>query len=150
MIARLLDCRKSGWLSAGFSLARSACAGYVCEAPLAAGVIDGIRGGVALVPALLITAAGGGCQVLSTAAEEALHQVAEQVTSKKHVDPRVAAAVETGQQHGNDKGHVYKKRHREEQIIHIKNRRKKKKNLEGQVKSFYIFYSMSKRKPKII
>jgi len=30
----------------------------------------------------------------------------EQVTSKEHVDPGVAAAVETGQQHGDDEGHV--------------------------------------------
>lgn len=58
------------------------------------------------MPALLIRAAGGGCHVLSTAAEEALHQVLEKVTSKEHVDPGVTAAVETGQQHGDDEGHV--------------------------------------------
>lgn len=95
-----------------FSVSRSPCAGCVCDAPLAAGVLGDISGGVALLPALSITVAGGGCQVLSTAAEEALHQVAEQVTSKEHVDPRVATAAETGQQHGNDEGHVCRKRHR--------------------------------------
>lgn len=78
----------------------------MCEAPLAAGVLDDVSGGVALVPALSITAAGGVRQVLSTAAEEALHQVVEQVTGKEHVDPGVATAVETGQQHGDDEGHV--------------------------------------------
>lgn len=30
----------------------------------------------------------------------------EQVASKEHVDPGVAAAVETGQQHGDNEGHV--------------------------------------------
>lgn len=91
----------------------------MCEAPLAAGVLDDIGGGIALVIALSITATGGGCKVLSTATEEALHQVVEQVTSKEHVDPRVAATVETGQQHSNDEGHIYKKRQKEEQMINI-------------------------------
>lgn len=77
----------------------------MCEAPLTAGVLDGISGGAALVSALLITAAGGVSQVLSAAAEEALHQVMEQVASKEHVDPGVTAAVEAGQQHGDYEGH---------------------------------------------
>lgn len=106
MIAGILDYRKPEWLSAGFSVSRSHCAGCVREAPLAAGVLDDVSGGVFLVPALSIAAAGGGRQVLSTAAEEALHQVMEQVTSKEHVDPGVTATVETGQQHGDDEGHV--------------------------------------------
>jgi len=29
----------------------------------------------------------------------------EEMASKKHVDPGVTAAVQTGQQHGDDKGH---------------------------------------------
>ena len=78
--------------------------GFAGGSPLAAGVLHGVR--VALVPALSVTAAGGGCQVMSTAAEEALCQVLEQVTSKEHVDPGVTAAVETGQQHGDDEGHI--------------------------------------------
>lgn len=78
----------------------------MCEAPLAATALDDASGGLALVPAMFITAAGGGRQVLSTAAEEGLHQVMEQVTAKEHVDPGVTAAVETGQQHGDDEGHV--------------------------------------------
>ena len=69
----------------------------MCQAPLAAGVLDDVSGRFALVCALSITAAGGGCQILSAAAEEALHQVLEQVTGKEHVNPGVAAAVETGQ-----------------------------------------------------
>lgn len=62
------------------------------------------------MPALLITVTGGSRQVLFTAAEEALPQVLEQVTGKEHVDPGVAAAVETRQQHGNDEGHFWGER----------------------------------------
>ena len=104
----MLDYSSAGSLD-GFSVSRSTCAGRVCEAPLAAGVFDDISGAVALVPALSITVAGGVCQVLSTAAEEAPHQVAEQVTSKEHVDPGVTAAVEASQQHGDNEGHVWKR-----------------------------------------
>ena len=105
-IARLLDYRKPGRLSAGSSVSRSPRAGCVCEAPLAALVLDDVGGGAALVPARSIAAAGGGCQVLSAAAEEATRQVLEQVTGKEHVDPGVTAAVEAGKQHGDDEGHV--------------------------------------------
>lgn len=71
VIARLLDHRKRGRLSAGSSVSWPPCAGCVCEAPLAAGVLDDESGGAALVPALSIAAAGR--VRLSTAAEEALH-----------------------------------------------------------------------------
>lgn len=87
-------------------MCQSPCAGCVCEAPLAAHVLDDTSDGVTFVPALMITAAGGRCQGPSAAAEEALHQVLEQVAGKEHVDPGVTAAVETRQQHGNDEGHV--------------------------------------------
>lgn len=43
-------------------------------------------------------------QVPSRAAEEALHEFVEEVACEEHVDPRVAAAVEAGQEHGNDEG----------------------------------------------
>ena len=102
--------RKLGWLSSGLSLHWPPCAGCVCQAPLTAGVPDDVSGGSALVSALLIAVAGRICQVLSAAAREALQQVMEQVTSKEHVDPGVTAAVETGQQHGNDEGHVWRDR----------------------------------------
>lgn len=105
VIARLLDYRKLGSISDGSSLLRSPCAGRVSEAPLTAGVLDDISA-AALVPAVSIAPARRVRQVASTAAEEALHEVMEQVTSKEHVDPGVAAAVETGQQHGDDEGHV--------------------------------------------
>lgn len=86
-------------------MSHTPCAGCVCEAPLAARVLDDTSGRVTFVPALLITVAGGSCQVLFTAAEEALHQVLEQVTGKEHVDPGIAAAIQTRQQHGNNEGH---------------------------------------------
>lgn len=41
-------------------------------------------------------------QVPSRAAEEALHEFVEEVACEEHVDPGVAAAVEAGQEHGND------------------------------------------------
>lgn len=88
----------------------------MCEAPLAAGVLNDVSGGVALVLVLSITAAGRVCQVLSTAAEDAPHQILEQVTSEEHVDPGVTAAVETGQQHGYNKGHVWVEKQRESYV----------------------------------
>lgn len=115
-IARLLDYRKPGRLSAGSSVSKSPRAGCVCEAPLAALVLDDVSGGAALVPAWSIAAAGGGCQVLSAAAEEATRQVLEQVTGKEHVDPGVTAAVEAGQQHGDDEGHGCRRREGERRV----------------------------------
>lgn len=97
-------------------MCRPPVAGRVREAPLAAGGLEDVSGAVfSLVPAVLIAAARGVRQVLSTAAEEAPRQVVEQVTGKEHVDPGVATAVETGQQHGNYKGHVYGKGRRRTQ-----------------------------------
>lgn len=90
------------------SVSQPPCAGCVCKAPLTARVLDDRRSRVPLVLALLTTAAGGSCQQPSAAAEEAAHQVLEQVTGEEHVDPGVAAAVETCQQHGDDEGHVYR------------------------------------------
>lgn len=68
------------------------------------------------MPAWSIAAAGGGCQVLSAAAEEATRQVLEQVTGKEHVDPGVTAAVEAGQQHGDDEGHGCRRREGERRV----------------------------------
>lgn len=46
-------------------------AGRVREAPLAAGVLDDVSGGRALVRALMVVAAGRLCQRASAAAKEA-------------------------------------------------------------------------------
>lgn len=100
--ARLLDYGELGWPSVG--LAGCSCAGSLRQALLAAGVLDDEGGGAALVAATLLT--GRGPQVLAGAADETLHQVVEQMPGEEHVDPGVTAAVETGQQHGNDEGHV--------------------------------------------
>lgn len=43
-------------------------------------------------------------QVAGGAAEEALYKFVEEVAGEEHVDPRVAAAVEAGQEHGYDEG----------------------------------------------
>ena len=82
------------------------CVRGLSEAPLAAGVLDdeGRRG--ALSCGLVLRATLGGLQVLAGAADQASYQVMEQVTSKEHVDPGVTAAVQTAQQHSDDKGHV--------------------------------------------
>lgn len=41
-------------------------------------------------------------QVAGGAAEEALYQFMEEMAREEQVDPRVAAAVEAGQEHGYD------------------------------------------------
>lgn len=41
-------------------------------------------------------------QVAGGAAEKALHKFMKEVTREEHVDPGVAAAVEAGQEHGDD------------------------------------------------
>lgn len=76
------------------------------DTPLAAGTFDDVGGGVALTGILLwITAALRGFQIECGAAQQVLLQVMKEMPSKKHVDPGVTAAVQTGQQHGNDEGH---------------------------------------------
>lgn len=85
---------------------RPPCAGRVREAPLTAGILDDVSGGRALVRALVFAAAGRVCQITSATAEEAPQQVLEEVTGKEHVDPGVTAAVQAGQQHGDDEGDV--------------------------------------------
>lgn len=95
------------------SVSESSRAGGVRQAPLAAGVLEDVGGRVALVPAGALAAAGGRRQVLSAAAgRETPHQVAEQVAGEEHVDPGVTAAVQTGQQHGDDEGHFWRDRQR--------------------------------------
>lgn len=44
----------------------------------------------------------GAPRVAGGAAEEALHELLEEVACEEHVDPGVAAAVEAGQEHGDD------------------------------------------------
>lgn len=80
------------------------------QTPHTAAVLDDESGGATFVPALLIAAAGRVRQIVSAATEEAPHQVVKQVTSKEHVDPGIAAAVEASKQHGDDEGHVYRER----------------------------------------
>lgn len=76
------------------------------DTSLAAGTFDDVGGGVALTGILLrITVALSGHQIESGTAQQVLLQVMEKMASKKHVDPGVTAAVQTGQQHGNDEGH---------------------------------------------
>lgn len=41
-------------------------------------------------------------QVAGGATEDTLHELVEEVAREEHVDPRVAAAVEAGQEHGDD------------------------------------------------
>lgn len=79
------------------------------QAPLASGVLHDAGAGLALVLAPSIAAAR---HHLVLAAAEDLRQVLEQVSSEAHVDPGVTAAVKAGQQHGDDKSHVWGQRHR--------------------------------------
>lgn len=48
------------------------------------------------------------------AARQASGEVGEEVPAEDHVDPGVAAAVEAGQQHGDDEGHGCRRQEREE------------------------------------
>ena len=52
-----------------------------------------------------LTAALGGLEVVSRTAQKVLPEILEQVPSEAHIDPGVTAAVEAGQQHGDDEGH---------------------------------------------
>jgi hypothetical protein len=74
-------------------------------APLAGATVAQDKGGRV---ALLADARGlprpAALQVARGAAEEALHKFTEEVAREEHVDPRVTAAVEAGQEHGNDEG----------------------------------------------
>lgn len=62
------------------------------------------EGGRAALLADACLSRSGPLQVAGRAAEEALHKLVEEVAREKHVDPGVAAAVEAGQEHGNDEG----------------------------------------------
>ena len=59
-----------------------------------------------------LTLAAGRLEVARGAAHEALPEVLEKVAREAHVDPGVAAAVEAGQQHGDDEGHGCRRRRR--------------------------------------
>lgn len=52
-----------------------------------------------------LTAALGRLEVAGGAAQKVLPKVLEQMPCEAHVDPGVTAAVEAGQQHGDDEGH---------------------------------------------
>ena len=88
--------------------------GRLSDAPLAAGALDDVGGGVALVAGVKVplALAAGRLEVARGAAHKALPEVLEQVPRKAHVDPWVAAAVEAGQQHGDDEGHGWRRRRR--------------------------------------
>lgn len=47
----------------------------------------------------------GRLEVAGGAAQKILPEIVEEMSGKAHVDPGVAAAVEAGQQHGDDEGH---------------------------------------------
>lgn len=82
------------------------CGGGLREAPLAARALDGKVRGDALVAGVKVALAGalGRLEVARGAAQEGLPEVLEEVPGEAHVDPGVAAAVEAGQQHGDDEG----------------------------------------------
>lgn len=78
--------------------------GWLHEAPLArAFAAEDEGGGVALLADAQVTRRPR-LQIVRGAAEEPSHQVVEEVPRVQHVDPGVAAAVEAGQEHGDDEG----------------------------------------------
>lgn len=78
--------------------------GRLRQAALTAAAAAEHEGGRVALPAHAELAGRPRLQVPRGAAEEAPHQVVEQVPRVQHVDPGVAAAVEAGQQHGDDEG----------------------------------------------
>lgn len=94
------------WGKKWFGGTSGLCDGGLGDTPLAAGTFDDVGGGVALTGILLrIVAALRGLQIECGTAQQVLLKVMEEMPSKKHVNPGVTAAVQTGQQHGDDKGH---------------------------------------------
>lgn len=78
--------------------------GWLHKAPLARALAaEDEGGGVALLADAQVTRRPR-LQVVRGAAEEASHQVVEEVPCVQHVYPGVAAAVEAGQEHGDDEG----------------------------------------------
>lgn len=78
--------------------------GWMREAPLARALAAEDEGGGVALLADAQVARRPRLQVARGAAEEAPHQVVEEVPGVEHVDPGVAAAVEAGQEHGDDEG----------------------------------------------
>lgn len=78
--------------------------GRLHEAPLARALAAEAEGGGVALLADGQVARRPRLQVARGAAEEAPHQVVEEVPRVQHVDPGVAAAVEAGQEHGDDEG----------------------------------------------
>lgn len=78
--------------------------GWLHEAPLARALAAEAEGGGVALLADGQVARRPRLQVARGAAEEAPHQVVEEVPRVQHVDPGVAAAVEAGQEHGDDEG----------------------------------------------
>lgn len=77
--------------------------GWLCAAPLAGAVLAQNKGGRVTLFADTCLSRPGALQVAGGAAEEALHELVEEVAREEHVDPGIAAAVEAGQEHGDDK-----------------------------------------------
>lgn len=84
--------------------AYGSCRGWLRTAPLTrAATTQDEGGGVAFLANARLSRPAA-LQVPSRAAEEALHEFVEEMAREEHVDPWVAAAVEAGQEHGNDEG----------------------------------------------
>lgn len=96
----------TGWRLCGWSL---------CDASLTASAFNGKCWGVALVARveLVLKVATGWFEVASGTTQKVLSKILEEVTSKAHVNPGVTAAVEAGQQHGDDEGRGCRRGQRE-------------------------------------
>lgn len=88
------------------------CAGGLRDASLTARALYGKVRGDALVAGVKVVLAGalGRLEVARRAAQKGLPEVLEEMPGKAHVDPGVAAAVEAGQQHGDDEGRGCRRR----------------------------------------
>lgn len=97
--------RQSGQLEKGKG--GCLCRRGLCDALLTASALNCKVWGDALVTGvkLTLTTALGWFEVVSRTAQKILPKILEQMPCEAHIDPGVTAAVEAGQQHGDDKGH---------------------------------------------
>lgn len=84
--------------------AGGSCGRWLRAAPLAGAAATQDEGGRVAFLADTRLSRPAALQVAGRAAEKALHKFVKEVAREQHVDPGVAAAVEAGQEHGDDEG----------------------------------------------
>lgn len=131
------------------------CRGRLCDAPLTACALNGKVWGDALVTGVEVTltvALGWWLEVTSGTAQKILPQILEQMPGETHVDPGVTAAVEAGQQHGDDERHGCRRWDSEREITVLWQQNEEQvcflcegKCVNGWLKVYLLSYAVTKR-----